>query len=195
MSLKPLMLILSTVLIGAVMGGCSSDPVNSTQYYLLSNQQTNQSSTEPLKQKITVLKVLELPQYLNQSQLVLQMNDHQLHYADFHMWAEPLKEGFTKALMMDLNRINSPVQFVSERLKRPTDKNTLYVELAFFHADNDSQVTLSGQYWFKDENNETMLQPYHFSFKQQLSQDGYASSVAQMRQLVGLLAAEVVKVL
>lgn len=179
------------ILVATLLAGCSSDPVQNTSYYLLNNSQTMPTKVEK-KGKVVIVKVLELPEYLNQAQLVMQMNNHQLHYAHFHMWAEPLKAGFSKALLADLNASNGPVQYLADRRRNALDDKTqLYVQLDFFHASSESKVTLSGRYWF--EKKEAAGQAQHpFYFDVNLSQDGYPHSVAQMRALVRRLAGQII---
>jgi uncharacterized lipoprotein YmbA len=178
------------VLMLSLLMGCAAEVVPTTSYYLLNNSQ----STPPAKvqkDKVVILKVLELPEYLNQAQMVMQMADHQLHYAHFHMWAEPLKDGLIKALVADLNAAERTVQFLPDRRKnRLDDNNQLYVQIDFFHTSSESKVTLAGHYWYEGKGIETAApQPFHI--EQHLQQDGYPHSVSQMRALVGRLAGEI----
>ena len=187
------------ILMLSLLIGCASEVAPTTSYYLLNNSQ----STPPAqvqKDQVVILKVLELPEYLNQAQLVMQMADHQLHYAHFHMWAEPIKAGFSKALIADLNAADNTIQFLPDRRKNALDDETqLYVQIDFFHASSESKVILAGYYWYEikgDEGSghegksENPPQPFHI--EQNLQKDGYPHSVSKMRALVGRLAGEIV---
>jgi len=178
-----------------LIAGCSSTP-SSTNYYLLNNQPTmmvvnNESKVE--KKQIIVVSVIDLPEYLEQSHLVMQMADHQLHYANFHMWAEPLKQGFTKALLADLTKHNSAVNFIVESRELNQDNlTTLSVNVDFFHSTAESKVVLSGLYWLESsvENRQYNNQSFHFEL--QLGKDGYPHSVEKMRALVSQLAKQII---
>ena len=172
-----------------LMVGCSSNPVEQTSYYLLNSlqQQASQHTKENNKVKTIVIKMLELPDYLNQPLLVMQLADHKLHYAKFHMWAEPLKAGLGKSLAADLNQTHKRIQFVSHRRKSSQKEPVLYVEVDFFHPSSDSTVTLSGHYWLEGDSQQA------FYFQQLLTQDGYPHAVSQMRGLVKQLAEQVLQ--
>ena len=179
--------------------GCSSAPLSKTSYYLLNNQKagltTNDvSGDSSMPKKVMVLSVRDLPEYLIQPHLVMQMVDHQLNYAHFHMWAEPLQLGLKKALLTELNSNNTETYFIAEnRDNREDNLATVVVNIDYFHASSDSLVTLSGQYWLSKSNEKQYSQVQPFYFEQQLEQDGYPHSVAKMRALVSQLAIKIMK--
>lgn len=176
---------------------CSSVS-NSTRYYLLNSYQTVESIDEldrgiqrAAQEKIAVS--VQLPEYLNQPSLVMQIDEHQIHYALFHVWAEPLLLGTTKALLADLNSQTETAEFVNARsLKWASPSSHLDVQIEYFHITNDSRVILSGQYRLDDGAHSQILLSGPFSFEQKLLADGYEPSIAQMRQLVSELAAELI---
>jgi len=182
-----------------LLAGCSSAPLSKTSYYLLNNQQaalkTNEiSANSSMPKEIRVLSLIDLPEYLNQPHLVMQMADHQLNYAHFHMWAEPLQVGLKKALLTELNASNTDVYFIAENRDNKQDKlTTLTVNIDYFHASSHSLVTLSGQYWLSKPNKNQHPEVQSFYFEQQLEQDGYPHSVAKMRALVSKLTSKLIK--
>ena len=120
--LKRVIPVLIVVFIGffSLIQGCSTSSVSESKYYLLNNQQpitvdesSGSANKNSLKQAAFVV-VNELPRYLNQANLVMQVDQHQLHYTHHHMWAEPLHSGFSKALLSDLNKGNGTTVFLSE---------------------------------------------------------------------------------
>ena len=160
-----------------------------TNYYLLNSPNVAKKLLNI--NKTVVVEVRELPAYLDQPQLVIQLNKHQLHYARFDMWAEPLQAGLTKALINDLNLNDTNIQFVTDELPSSvygTEK--LIIRVDYFHPSTDSKVILSGAFW--TENNESqgiILQ--HFSFELLLNEDGYTHAITQMRRLVSMMSASV----
>lgn len=170
------------------LSSCSSSPEIplETNYYLLNSEQSAKKSIN-INESI-VVEVLEFPTYLHQPHLVIQLNKHQLHYARFDMWAEPLQAGFTKALVNDLNLNNNSIQFVTDELH--LDKkgdNKLMVRVDYFHPSTASKVVLSGVFWIKSSKNTDIIQQ-HFSFEVLLNEDGYTHAVAQMRRLVMMMS-------
>jgi uncharacterized lipoprotein YmbA len=74
---------LVTSMLVLLLSSCSSSShvPSETNYYLLNSQ----SVAKPLViiNQTVAVKVLELPAYLHQPHLVMQLNKHQLHYARF----------------------------------------------------------------------------------------------------------------
>ena len=177
--------------------GCSSNTI-STSYYLLNSQPPTLShpidNKDEIKTKqIILLSVRDLPQYLDQPHLVMQLAEHQLHYANLHMWAEPIKIGFEKSLSSELSKAGLMVYMKSESLNSNQAKlSTLLVEINFFHATVNSSVILSGNYILENSEKKLSLKGRPFYFELQLNEDGYAHSIAQMRKLVNKLATQIV---
>jgi len=185
------------VVLTCLLAGCSSAPLSETNYYILNNQKaalkTSEVSGELAKpKKLILLSVRDLPEYLNQPHLVMQMADHQLNYAHFHLWAEPLQLGFKKALIAELNANSTTAYFIAEnRDNKQRDLTTLAVNIDYFHAGSNSLVTLSGQYWLSKTHKSEDSQVQPFYFEQPLELDGYPHSVAKMRALVSKLASKI----
>jgi len=179
--------------------GCSSAPLSKTHYYLLNNQQAklnvNDAGNEPENPKrMMVLSVKDLPEYLNHPHLAMKTADHQLNYAHFHLWAEPLQLGVKKALLAELNANNTGRYFIAENRNKTHDNLTsLVVNIDYFHPTSDSLVTLSGQYWLSKANKDQYSSVQPFYFELQLEQDGYPHSVEKMRALVAKLATKIMK--
>jgi len=186
---KPsLVLCLSLVL--TIFSSCSTSTDTSleTQYYLLnSNQQVK--STDKKVNKTVVVNLLELPAYLYQPHLVMQLDEHRLHYARFDMWAEPLQVGLSKALINDLNLNDKGLQFITEDLGIGDQYNhKITVQVDNFHAKTDSKVVLSGMFWMK-VNGKLVAKQHPFSFELLLKEDGYSHAISQMRQLISMMSA------
>jgi uncharacterized lipoprotein YmbA len=177
-----------------LISGCSSNSKTplETNYYLLNSQHiTNTSSNVD---KTVLVEVLELPAYLHQPQLVMQLNKHQLHYARFDMWAEPLQSGFTKALIRDLNINDKSIQFVTDEFQLDDKEfNKLSIRVDYFHPSIASKVILSGVFWLNDDNSGQYKIQQPFTFELLLNEDGYTHAIEQMRQLVTMMSASVLE--
>ena len=182
-------LALTTLIVSLTSCSSSSKIPLETNYYLLNSEYKAIKSLN-IKKTVTV-EVLELPAYLHQPHLVMQLNTHQLHYARFDMWAEPLQTGFTKALISELNLNNKNIQFVTSEFK-PNDNNLdkLVIRVDYFHPSTESKVILSGVFW-RENNEEEYKAQQPFYFESLLNEDGYTHAVVQMRQLVSLMSASV----
>lgn len=200
-----MMIIVATVIVLSL-SACSSAP-NSTSYYLLNNQVSaspiyqeglTNSSVINNRNKATALLSVHLADYLNSPYLVMQINQHKIEYATFHMWAEPLTDSSFNALLSDLNSLSTRFKFIPEPQLRGTKANqqaALSVNIDYFHVTAQSKVILSGHYEYLNQQ-ETGLdadqsRSQAFSFEAPLQQDGYSDSVAQMRELVNKLAKQI----
>jgi uncharacterized lipoprotein YmbA len=182
---------------------CSSNNKPKTQYYLLNSpmklitqdQQKKNSSLNLVDEKklpISV-KILELPDYLAQPSLVLQLSDHQLHYSHFNMWAEPLREGIAQALTRDLNASNKQFNFTANSATSDNKKASITIKITTFQATHQSQVLLMGSYTLLNNEltNKLAMGKNRFKLFVALDSDGYPHAVEKMRQAITLLAKEI----
>ena len=173
------------------LNGCSANSSSKTQYYLLNSQvqKKSQEIVEASKQPVISVIVNELPRYLDQANLVMQIDQHQLYYAHHHMWAEPLQQGFIKALLVDLNNGATAISFIDGN--QSSSKFTLVIDIERFHVTNTSEVTLAGYYRLTDHVGSLTLNQRTFNLSIELEQDGYSHSVAKLRELVEMYAKHV----
>ena len=182
---------LSTLIISLSSCSSNSDIPLETNYYLLNSEYIAKKSLNI--NKTVVVEVRELPAYLHQPHLVMQLNTHQLHYARFDMWAEPLQSGFTKALINELNLNNKHIQFVTDEFQLKDDNvKKLVVRVDYFHPSTASKVILSGVFW-RENNQEQYRVQQPFFFELLLNEDGYTHAIAQMRQLVSVMSASILE--
>lgn len=180
-----------------LLAACATES-SSVRYYLLHTPE-DQVSTVPDKTKpTTVLQVVEVADYLQQSSLVMQVDQHELYYSREDVWAEKLQLSFYKALLLDLNALGQRnyVAFTAPDANEAT--SSISIKLAHFHATGNSTVVSSGRYWLSSinqENQQQILPPvsYPFFFESELQQDGYAQAVKQLRTLVTSLARQIDK--
>ena len=199
------MTIISIIAMVLSLSACSSAS-NSTSYYILNNQVSagamNQARLTPNdsieREKATVLLSVHLADYLKSPYLVMQINEHKIEYATFHMWAEPLTDSSFNALLSDLNSTSTRFKFKPEpQLRGSKDglQAQLSVKIDYFHVTAQSKVILSGHYEYINQQETDVKVSQNiiraFSFEAPLLQDGYSDSVAQMRGLVTKLAKQI----
>jgi len=176
-----------------LMTACSSNNSLKTQYYLLNSPTQENYTGESHKSKPSVtVTLIDLPDYLNQASLVLQLSEHQLHYSHFHMWAEPLQMSVTEALTHDLNAIDDRYDFNPlSTLSQRSAATEVIVKISAFHATHQSQALLAGSYWLQDNSENKAVTLHHFKLTIALASDGYAHAVEQMRKAITLLARDI----
>ncbi|TWX73560.1 membrane integrity-associated transporter subunit PqiC [Colwellia sp. C1TZA3] len=182
----------STILLGA----CSSAPANKTQYYLLNSPTTTSAvNTDNINYQDSQhvgITLLELPDYLRQPSLVLQLSSHQLYYSHFNMWAEPLQSSITQALAQDLNYFNSRFNYIVTSAKNQVTADTVVViNITAFHATHQSQALLAGTYWLQGQGVQNPEKEYNFTLAVALKENGYEHAVEQMRKVISSLAQKI----
>jgi uncharacterized lipoprotein YmbA len=200
------MKIVTICLCMALLSSCTSKPL-SVRYYLLHTPMNNVSDTitetKTAKAKpVAVLKLVNVADYLRQSSLVMQVNQHELYYSRQDVWAEKLQSSFYKALLQDLN-VSSPQNYVAS--SSPSAKhasNVVTIKLEHFHTTDSSTVVSSGQYWLSvndpqtsqnSKNQHIDISSHSFFFETPLKQDGYAHAVEQLRATVVSLSRQIEK--
>lgn len=182
-----------TILI-ILLTACSTNTQQKTQYYLLNsptNINTLVQSNE--NQQNIIVTLLELPEYLKQPSLVLQLSSHQLHYSHFHMWAEPLQNSITKALLQDLNQKDSRFHYVVNTNANPkASKSNISIDITAFHATHQSQAILTGTFSIQDNNIAKQHHTNSFAITLPLNKNGYEHSVEQMRKSISQLAEKII---
>lgn len=170
--------------------GCSSS-TESTNYYLLTNKIPSLQTVEPLSnsKKNQYQLTVKLPDYLQKPYLVMQLDEHKIHYSLFHLWAEPLNKGFGKALLFDLNNEQSSNYFVSSENDSQLMAAKILITLDYFHITERASVILAGQFSVQKGTNKSYQR---FTFEQTLAADGYTHAISQMRLLITQLSKQII---
>ena len=89
---------IAMVLIGSMLTGCLQSPRK--QYYLLSAT-TNTNQAAVITQTVG-LGPIEVAEYLQHSQLIVNRDANSLHMTDNAYWGEPLQKGISRVLSINL---------------------------------------------------------------------------------------------
>jgi uncharacterized lipoprotein YmbA len=177
-----------------VLVGCASSSSRLIYYLLDSGQSAITGSGQSSERKpLVLLEEVTLGELLRQSSLLVQLEDHQMHYALQHVWAEPLGEAIPKTLLKDLRQHSDDFNFEQGSTEWfGKEAYRLRIQIDQFYPNTEQQVLLAGRYWVTTvESGETVAQD--FSMTETLTQDGYGHAVVKMRRLIGLLSDSLLK--
>lgn len=93
------------VLLCLACGGCAS--ARPSRFYFLSSTADApppKAAPSPKVEGMIQVGPIEFPDYLNRPQIVTRSGPNEYDISDFHRWAEPLKENFTRAMAINLAR-------------------------------------------------------------------------------------------
>jgi uncharacterized protein len=182
---KKLIAILCTALLTF---GCTSTSVG-LNYYVFNAP----SSALPAARETNLTVAVEsitLADYLRQSSLVMQVDEHKLYFSSQDLWAEGLQGAIQKALLADLNSSGRTLFIASGRETKPTYQASLNLQIDHLLVTNNSTVVMSGNYIVADPSDKTLInQPFFVELV--LEEDGFAHAVVQQRMLVSQLAEQI----
>ena len=177
--------ILLIVLSATIMGGCVNlDKPPSAKHYILDAN----PSTFANEGKSTNVKVLpiRIPTYLNQANLVLKLDDHQIQISNYHFWADDLRQSIQRVMIKQLNMPDSEYSF-GEKCR---SCKQIGIHIDHYYPSQSGEVYLSGTYTIT-EYNESQTQ-HAFSYSLPLEKGGFDESVKGMRSLLNALAANII---
>jgi uncharacterized lipoprotein YmbA len=142
---KPNSLERSLALAGCL--GCSSVPTNFYMLSSLSPSQTKSAATAEDRIRIG-LETVVIPEYLNRTEIVVNLDNTVYELADFDQWAEPLSDNLTRVLeenLTNLLRADSIDVFLASESSIPLDY-LLEVDVLRLDGNLGDQVTLIAQW-------------------------------------------------
>ncbi|TFH47075.1 MAG: membrane integrity-associated transporter subunit PqiC [Lysobacterales bacterium] len=90
---------------------------------------------------------VELPAHLNRSQIVTRATDYQLDLSESHQWAEPLKDGVSRVIAVNLsNMLESNRVFVIPRRQKVTLDFQVSIDIARFDGEL-GEAAILGARW------------------------------------------------
>lgn len=172
--------------------GCmnSPEPPESFHYLLdaapaLSSQSSQTSKREFARPAQVKVLALNLPDYLQQPNLVLKMSNHQIKIANYHFWAEDLNHSIQQILIKELNQTSSTISYH----QRCIACDEIAITIDHFYPTDQGKVVLSGSY--DQIANDGSYSASRFSFVTELNKGGYDEAVEAMRALLTELAKQV----
>lgn len=172
--------------------GCSFNQTSKINYYVLEpakphHQHSTPASTDAYAKRI-ILKAVTVAPYLTRSQLPMQLDNHQVYYADAHLWAEPLTDGLKRSLVTSF--ITQGDIHIFTEMNAVSGDNAIFLVVHFddFVANQLSGVIANGTYsvYSGVVNRDAVIR--RFSLHRELEADGFDSAVSQLRFLINDLA-------
>lgn len=157
--------------------------INSAMSEAISGTDNTTKSSFIVSEK-THIKVqpVNLPNYLNQPNLVLKLSNHQIKIANYHFWAQDLSMSIQRVIINDLNSATRDFMYTQSCAKC----DELIISIDHFYPTEQGDVVLSGTY--EKISMDGQHEQTRFSLSKALTQGGYDEAVAAMRELLGELA-------
>ena len=187
MRLPPLCLLFA---LGVGLAACTST-APAIHHYTLGGSSAEESIAKRPGTPLVLVLAPQLAEYLRQSYLVMQTGEHQLEFAQRHVWSQSLRSAIPDRLTQALNARDPDRVYITGDDPRAGKANlNLRLRVRDFLPTHRSEVKLLADYWFVDAGGETLLSRTA-NLRQPLEADGYAQAVAQMETLLVRLAESV----
>ena len=172
------------ILVALLVSGCSSQTVETTNYYLLRSDVKMESGTESASS--IVLGRVEVATYIDQPGLVLGNSGTQIHVARHHQWAEPLRVSLRRFLALEISSmLNAPVAVAGDK-KNATTVNVTVDQL---HGNSQGEAILIAFWEVITADGSSEM--YRFSDSGRLTRDGYEALVVAEQALLQSLSQQI----
>ena len=173
--------------------GCATSPP--THFYLLSPLPAADSETgTPQKEDLTVIRVdaVVIPGYLDRHEIVTRVSENEIHLADLNQWGEPMRDGLTNILAVNLSRLLPAGDFAVFPFKSPSPVDyQISVEIIRMDGRLNGEVHLAAQWSILEGNEGDILFTRKTRFKASETPTDYDELVAALSRLVEDLSREI----
>ncbi len=158
-----------SLIVALLLPACSTIP--NVSHYMLPDVATD-ASTNPIE-----VTRIQLPDYIDHQDVVLELDTGVFHRANFHKWSESLEDGITRLLE------NSPTQ-----------EKSIPIELSItrFHGTESGYVKFSGR-WRQLNTVDDESAWNSFELQAPLPKSGYSTMIESQAHLVDTLRREIAK--
>jgi len=141
----------SIIFMSLALAGCLGGPSAPTNFYMLSPLSPSQAGTSPATAEARIrigLETVVVAQYLDRSEIVVNLDNTAYQLAEFDQWAEPLGDNLTRVLAENLTNLlhdDSIDVFLAAESSIPLDYR-LEVDVLRLDGNLGDRVTLIAQW-------------------------------------------------
>ena len=189
----PALLVCVVLSLGACAG--TSSP---SKFYLLTPVVEEKAPGDRSKNLAIGIGPIEMPAYLDRPQIVSRTGSNSLKVDEFHRWAEPLKDSFTRALVQNISSLLSTdyVFVYPWQLFNQVDYRAI-LSVSRFDRDAAGRVILKARWVVskgREEGRDSSFVARESSISQAVAGEDYDSVAAAMSAAVGTLSREIAQV-
>ena len=171
--------------------GCSTGP--SARLYVLTSLPRAESVSPPTGGRAISIGIgpVELPQYVNRSQIVTGQQSSELHSAVSAQWAEPLQDGFTRVLAENLSLLLATDRVALFPWKTFAPEYQVVVEVTHFLGQTGGEVSLVALWSILNKDGREALVSKKSSFRESTGSSEYEALAAAMSRTVVALSRDI----
>ncbi len=168
-----------------------------TTYYLLTTiEPESVTPTLEIKSNSTLMRVLvkniKFPDYLNRPQMVLREGNYKLELSEYHRWAEPLKDDFTRVFIKNLNaRVIPNIASDFAGLEGVKPSHQLSIEVLRMDVNTNNQAILKTRWSLSTEKNNGLIKNKKGEFSIPINNKSHESAVEAQSKAIALFADQI----
>jgi uncharacterized protein len=181
-----------------VLAGCASKPSRFYTLNAINTPEGVQKGSSEAKSLIVTIGPIEIPDYLNQAQIVTRSSQNELKVAEYDRWAGSIDNDISRVLIEDLSLLLSPedISVLRWRASSALETPSLFrviIHLTRFEVMPDEKVLIKSKWAIVDKNGKPILGLKESSFIQPVEGRGYGARVGAMSRALADLSQEIAK--
>ncbi|MCK5831258.1 MAG: membrane integrity-associated transporter subunit PqiC [Methylococcales bacterium] len=169
-----------------------------TTFYLLKSMELTSQKLEKTTSQSKAITILvnsiKLPEYLDRPQMVLRESEYKLQLSEYHRWAEPLKDDFSRVFVKNLNSRMSPSSAVIySNLNGTKVSNQLSIEVLRMDINTENHAVLKVKWVLLSEKGIASMEKQNTEYSVPIINKSYESGVEAQSKAIALFADHVAK--
>ncbi len=173
--------------------GCAN--TQPTHFYLLralDSSESQISQASKVSSHSLGLGPIILAKYLDRPQIVTRASPHEIHLAEFHKWASPLKDHVSHILEENLSQLLATDGIVSYPWKRSNlPEYQMSLDIIQFDGIQSDEAVLRVRWMLAKDDGKTVLQKKTSEFSEIIQGPAYEDLVKAMSRMLASLSREI----
>jgi uncharacterized lipoprotein YmbA len=189
-------MVLSLCFFPVVLGGClGGGTQQKARFYVLNSVYSSKTDTRTgtIKGDVSIgVGPVELPQYVNRSQIVTRTSSNELELGEFARWAEPLEDNFPRVLAENLAILLPTARVITYPWKQsiPIDYQVI-VDVSLFDGALGGDVSMRVRWALLGDHGKKMLLRRNASLNARTGARSYEALVAAQSRVLADLSSEI----
>lgn len=172
--------------------GATSQPA---KFYLLNSIPSTESAEAKVPSGLAIgIGPITIPEYVDRPQIVTRISTNELSLAEFHKWAEPLKDNIPQVLADNMSVLLNTEHVATYPWKRHTPIDyQVTINITRLDTIAEKEAHLVARWHIFGEDTQTILDTQTSHFKTPLPSSDYAAIVSALNHTINDLSREIAK--
>jgi len=177
------------ILVFLTLGGCGAT-TQPSKFYLLNSLASSEKAASNVPAGMAIgIGPIHIPEYVDRPQIVTRMSENELKLAEFHKWAEPLKDNIPQVLADNLSVLMRTDQVTIYPWKRSTSIDyQVIIDITRFDTSSDAEAHLVARWQVFGHDTRKVLALKKSHLKASLQSSDYHSIVSALNQTLADLS-------